>query len=505
VTGTLVGKVLFRPTSGILTPDKCQVRVDGREFCDAEQYLLISTTLDRLFLRMNPFWGDGPGAVRLTALASRAPAHAARRAGDPRWATRALAVTRARLCERAHRARRAADQLWLHRRRRAVRARARGRDRAHRGSPHPLPAGIGDGAPGAIRSSPARAQLVASLADELARAVSADAVALAREIAARHGDAVASVVFYGSCLRRGTSEGVHDFYAIVDDYRAAYASRGLAVANALLPPNVFYVELGRGAAPLRAKYAVVSQGDLARACRGETHRAGIWARFAQPVAVAYARDAASRDALARSCADAIGTALRAGLAARAHGWHPADSAVLWREIFRATYAAELRPERLGASDAIYGDSAARFDARLGEALTAALEIGDVERSSGGVVWLRRGLARERGRSSAAKWIGLLQLIKTASRSGTGCPTRSGRSSATPASTSRRASGSGAILGCSAGRSSFARGAVARCVSRSDANPRSGPPGRARRRRARPRAARAPARARRAAPRARRRG
>jgi hypothetical protein len=87
--------------------------------------------------------------------------------------------------------------------------------------------------------------------------------------------------------------------------------------------------------------------------------------------------------------------------------------VLWREIFRATYAAELRPERLGASDAIYGDSAARFDARLGEALTAALEIGDVERSSGGVVWLRRGLARERGRSSAAKWIGLLQLIKTA--------------------------------------------------------------------------------------------
>jgi hypothetical protein len=72
VTGALVAKVLFRPTSGILTPDKCQVRVDGRDLCDAELYLLISSTLDRLFLRMNPFWGSGPGSIRLTALASRA-------------------------------------------------------------------------------------------------------------------------------------------------------------------------------------------------------------------------------------------------------------------------------------------------------------------------------------------------------------------------------------------------------------------------------------------------
>ena len=53
---------MFRPTSGILTPDKCQVRGDGRDLADAELYLLISTTLERLFLRMNPFWGAGPAA-----------------------------------------------------------------------------------------------------------------------------------------------------------------------------------------------------------------------------------------------------------------------------------------------------------------------------------------------------------------------------------------------------------------------------------------------------------
>jgi hypothetical protein len=72
VTGALVAKVLFRPTQGILAPDKCKVRVDGRELADAELYLLISSTLDRLFLRMNPFWGPGTGGVRLTAIASRA-------------------------------------------------------------------------------------------------------------------------------------------------------------------------------------------------------------------------------------------------------------------------------------------------------------------------------------------------------------------------------------------------------------------------------------------------
>ena len=70
--GALVTRVMFRPSTGILTPDKCQVRGDGRDLVDAELYLLISTTLERLFLRMNPFWGEGAGGVRLTAIASGA-------------------------------------------------------------------------------------------------------------------------------------------------------------------------------------------------------------------------------------------------------------------------------------------------------------------------------------------------------------------------------------------------------------------------------------------------
>ena len=72
VTGALIAKLLFRPTRGILTPDKCSVQIGGRELLDAELYLLIASSLDRLFLRLNPFWGEGDGGVRLTAIESRA-------------------------------------------------------------------------------------------------------------------------------------------------------------------------------------------------------------------------------------------------------------------------------------------------------------------------------------------------------------------------------------------------------------------------------------------------
>lgn len=72
VTGALIAKVFTHPSDGILTPDKAAVSFDGRLLGDSEFYLLIASTLTHLFLRMNPFWGDGPGGVRVTALASRA-------------------------------------------------------------------------------------------------------------------------------------------------------------------------------------------------------------------------------------------------------------------------------------------------------------------------------------------------------------------------------------------------------------------------------------------------
>ncbi|MBV5324870.1 MAG: hypothetical protein J0626_06160 [Rhodospirillaceae bacterium] len=90
--------------------------------------------------------------------------------------------------------------------------------------------------------------LAALIADELHVPVGAAAYAMAEFCRRRHGDAVLGVLFYGSCLRQpdqALTESLLDFYIIVDDYAAAYDNRMLAWANALLPPNVFYVEMPR--------------------------------------------------------------------------------------------------------------------------------------------------------------------------------------------------------------------------------------------------------------------
>jgi hypothetical protein len=78
VTGALLLKTAFRAKDGVLTPDKAQVFLDSEMVRQGEFKLLIASTLQRLFLKMNPFWGKERGGVRFTAMA-----HGANRVG---WA-----------------------------------------------------------------------------------------------------------------------------------------------------------------------------------------------------------------------------------------------------------------------------------------------------------------------------------------------------------------------------------------------------------------------------------
>ena len=99
------------------------------------------------------------------------------------------------------------------------------------------------------------------VAEELRLPVDPRVSAMAAAIAAKHGEASRAVLFYGSCLRQKQLDGLMlDFYLIVSDYRAAYDKRWLALANRLIPPNVFYFEHDG----LVAKYAVLSEADFAR-------------------------------------------------------------------------------------------------------------------------------------------------------------------------------------------------------------------------------------------------
>ena len=67
-----MAKAAFRPRDGILESDKIQVLLDGDLLQAGEFRLAMSTTLDRLFWRLRPFWGEGPGGVHVTCVTSDA-------------------------------------------------------------------------------------------------------------------------------------------------------------------------------------------------------------------------------------------------------------------------------------------------------------------------------------------------------------------------------------------------------------------------------------------------
>jgi hypothetical protein len=261
-----------------------------------------------------------------------------------------------------------------------------------------------------------RAEHAAGFPDEARR--------VSEEIARRHVGAVSAVIFYGSCLRKRRLEGsVLDFYAIVDSYRDAYASRLLAAANHALPPNVFLLSVGAGAATVLSKYAVLSWEDFVRGAGGRTLNSIVWARFCQPARLVWCRNDVARDRLAGACASAAVTMVRTALALRTDcASSRLDTEELWQEGFRATYATELRTERPETIRELYADNPARYDR------VARLAIDDLARR--GELTLARGADGEtrvqldvarfealgkrwRLRSRAAKCVYVVRLVKSA--------------------------------------------------------------------------------------------
>ena len=147
------------------------------------------------------------------------------------------------------------------------------------------------------------ADLKLIVAAELAEAADPRAVVMAAAVAKRHPGARA-VLFYGSCLRETQLDGLMlDFYLIVRDYRSAFGKAWMAVANRLLPPNVFpFAHDG-----LVAKYAVLSEADFARLNRPEAESVSVWARFAQPARLVWVADEAARQAVIAAVAQAAPT------------------------------------------------------------------------------------------------------------------------------------------------------------------------------------------------------
>ena len=72
VTAGLTVRAVLDGKDGVLSPDKAQIYLDGEMVPDGEFMLMIGSSLQRLFLRMNPFWGDESGGVRFTGIAHSA-------------------------------------------------------------------------------------------------------------------------------------------------------------------------------------------------------------------------------------------------------------------------------------------------------------------------------------------------------------------------------------------------------------------------------------------------
>lgn len=206
--------------------------------------------------------------------------------------------------------------------------------------------------------------LAALVAAELAEPVDPRVTGMAAAIAAQHGAASRTVLFYGSCLRQRELDGLMlDFYLIVSDYDAAYAKRWLAAANRWIPPNVFpFAHKG-----LAAKYAVLSEADFAALNGSGASTVSVWARFAQPTRLVWEADEISSATTIAAIAKAAPTlfALARPIS------RSADPLDIWRAGFAQTYRAELRAEREDRSGAIVDADPDRYR-QFGDAIVPAV-------------------------------------------------------------------------------------------------------------------------------------
>lgn len=186
-------------------------------------------------------------------------------------------------------------------------------------------------------------QLITEVSSQCNRQVSADFSLFVDALTTRFGTSLDAVLLYGSCLRSGNlDEGIVDLYVIVDDYKKAYSERHLSVLNAWLAPNVFYLEVAHGDKTLRAKYAVISTANFEHAAQYWFH-SYIWARFAQPSRLLYARDEPTHQRIYYAIAHAVVTFLKSGI--KALKTETVTVEEIWTRCLMFTYAAELRAEQ----------------------------------------------------------------------------------------------------------------------------------------------------------------
>lgn len=254
--------------------------------------------------------------------------------------------------------------------------------------------------------SEARRALESVVLDEVREPVHTAITGFADRIRSRVGPATVAVLFYGSCLRRGgelppEEEGILDFYVLVDGYRRLYPSWLTGAANRLLPPNVFYAEEELEGRTLRSKYAVISLPQFERGVSQRSLQVALWARFAQPARLVYARDETARRAVCAALVAAMTTLVACAVPLLDSTFPPAD---LWTRAFCETYRAELRPEGSRQALALHRSAAARY-AQLTPLILSAVGIAHRSKPDSGAIVLDETAGASARRFARLAWLG----------------------------------------------------------------------------------------------------
>ncbi|PHS21694.1 MAG: hypothetical protein COA84_15285 [Robiginitomaculum sp.] len=206
------------------------------------------------------------------------------------------------------------------------------------------------------------------IAAELSQPVMPEARFLAQKLAEEMGDQALCVLFYGSCLRTVDGAGLMDFYILTKDARGYGPGVIARAAHSAVPPFVRYYKCQYKGRQVHAKVAIITVARFAALASERALDISIWARFAQPVALIYARDEVARDQVHAAMRSAITTATTWAISFGPEAGAPGD---FWRALFRATYAAELRIEDASRADLIVDLAAQRYDELFLPAMMAA--------------------------------------------------------------------------------------------------------------------------------------
>jgi hypothetical protein len=181
--------------------------------------------------------------------------------------------------------------------------------------------------------------------------------------------------------------GPLDFYLLTDSDRAYHGTGIAALANRMLPPNVYH-EIAEGPPRAEAKVAVASQAAFRARMDRSALDTTFWARFAQPVRLVLARSDTERDRAIGAVAAAVQTA--AWWAARLAP-DPVHPEACWRALFHHTYGSELRVESGGRAGDIVGAAPERYR-RLHRLLIAGRPpVAPAERAAAARAWRRRSI------------------------------------------------------------------------------------------------------------------